>query len=88
MTPQEIDLIIAARDRLTDRRDEQVDWEAVRHFDEVLATVPPGERNDVDLLLGRACAVLPPRTDYNLNDMADQHEDMLDWKRSQGDLDI
>lgn len=85
MTPQEIDLIIAARDRLTNVRDEQVDWEAVDAFDAALADVPAGTDNRVDLLLGRMCAVLPQRVDY-LTDIADQHEDMLDWKWSQGDL--
>lgn len=85
MTQQEIDAICDARDRLTDRRDEEVDWEAVDAFDAVLATVPPGQDNRVDLYLGRPCAVLPQRVDY-LTAIADQHEDMLDWKWSQGDL--
>lgn len=61
MTYLSIDELIALRDRLTDRRDEAVDYVAVDQIDAKLAQVPAGERNDVDLLLGRTCAVLPVR---------------------------
>lgn len=69
MTPQEIDTICDARDRLTNRRDEEVDWEAVDAFDAALDEgVPPGQNNRVDKYLGRECAVMPKRPDYGLSD--------------------
>jgi hypothetical protein len=36
-----------------------IDTRAVAHIDAVLRDIPAGQRNDVDLLLGRRCAVLP-----------------------------
>jgi hypothetical protein len=67
MTPTnaQIDHLIATRERLTNRRDEQIDYTAVALIDDVLREVAPGQRNDVDLLLGRLCAQLPTRADYN-----------------------
>jgi NADH:ubiquinone oxidoreductase subunit F (NADH-binding) len=59
MTPEEITQLIAIRNRLTNRRDEMIDFAAVDEIDAVLSTVQPGTRNDIDLLLGRPCAVLP-----------------------------
>lgn len=70
ITDTEINTIIAARERLTNRRDEQIDWVAVDHFDAVLAQVPAGTRNDVDLLLGRP-AELPERVEYQLRPATD-----------------
>lgn len=61
MTDETINALVATRNRLTNRRDEQVDWGAVDLIDAILRDVPPGQRNDVDLLLGRPTAVLPPR---------------------------
>ncbi len=58
MTPP-VNALIAAREHLTNRRDEQVDWQAVDFIDAQLSQVPPGDDNRVDLLLGRSCAVLP-----------------------------
>ena len=59
MTDEQIDHIIGARNRLTSRPDGLIDTRAVDHLDAVLRDVPAGQRNDVDLLLGRRCAVLP-----------------------------
>jgi hypothetical protein len=61
MTNEQIDAQIAKRNRLTNRRDGLTDSKRVKAIDAKLATVPAGQRNDVDLLLGRSCAVLPPR---------------------------
>jgi hypothetical protein len=59
MTPDKIDRLIARRAKLTSRR--SINQPAVDEIDAQLATVTPGERNDVDLLLGRLCAILPER---------------------------
>lgn len=63
MTPTntQINELIASRNCLTNRRDELIDLDAVDHIDNILRDVPAGQRNDVDLLLGRSCAVLPKR---------------------------
>ena len=63
-TQEQIDRLIAIRERLTNRRDEQIDFVAVDLIDNMLREVTPGQRNDVDLLLGRSCAVLPSRSAY------------------------
>ena len=63
MTDNQIDTIIEARNLLTNRSGD-VDFSAeaiIDRIDAVLRDVPPGQRNDVDLLLGRPCAVLPKR---------------------------
>ncbi len=57
-TPAQIARLIARRERLTNRRDERINFPAVKEIDAQLAQVPAGERNDVDLLLGRPCAQL------------------------------
>lgn len=57
-----IDKLIARRNKLTNRRDSLTDWSLIDKIDENLAQLSPaGERNDVDLLLGRTCATLPQR---------------------------
>jgi hypothetical protein len=61
MTDEQIDQLIAVRNYQTNRRDELTDWAQVDSIDVLLRDVPPGQRNDVDLLLGRLCAVLPVR---------------------------
>lgn len=65
MTDNDINALIAIRERATNRIDEQIDWNAVDPIDAQLAQVPPGQRNDVDLLLGRPDAVLPERAIYS-----------------------
>ncbi len=65
MNNTEIDILIAARNRLTNRRDEQIDFAAVDNIDALLSTCKPGRRNDVDLLLGRTCATLQPQPVYD-----------------------
>lgn len=52
-----INRLIARRERLTNRRDGNLNFPALNEIDAQLREVPAGERNDVDLLLGRACAV-------------------------------
>jgi hypothetical protein len=64
MNDDRIDYLIAQRERLTNRRDEQIDFDAVAAIDAKLRQVPAGTRNDVDLALGRPEAVLPARPDY------------------------
>jgi hypothetical protein len=66
LTDTQIDHLIGARNRITDRRDELIDTRAVAHIDAVLQDVPAGQRNDVDLLLGRRCAKLTTWVDYHL----------------------
>ncbi len=61
MTDDHIDRLIRNRNKLTDRRDERINYPAVDEIDAQLSEVPPGQRNDVDLLLGRSCAKLPER---------------------------
>ena len=61
MTAARIAHLIASRNKLTNRRDEWVDWKAVNRIDAQLAQVPAGQNNEVDRLLGRLCAVLPVR---------------------------
>lgn len=61
MNDDRIDYLIGQRNKLTNRRDEWVDWKRVDAIDEKLKQVEPGERNDVDLLLGRPEARLAAR---------------------------
>ena len=65
LTQEQISALVKIRNQMTNRRDEQIDHIAVDLLDDVLRDVPPGQRNDVDLLLGRMCAQLPNRADYN-----------------------
>ena len=59
----DIDRLINRRERLT--RSRYVNLPAVADIDAQLAEqFAPGERNDIDLLLGRSCAVLPERPAY------------------------
>lgn len=58
MNDTQIDHLIGARNCITDRTDEYIDLRAVDHIDAVLRDVPPGQRPDVDALLGRACAIV------------------------------
>jgi hypothetical protein len=52
--------LIARRDRLTNRRDGRLNRPALDEIDAQLSALcPAGQSNDVDLLLGRSCAVLP-----------------------------
>lgn len=64
MTTQEIDALIAKRDRIAVRyayRTHQLD-----QIDRKLRRVPPGQDNRVDLALGRAEAVLTQRAEYTM----------------------
>lgn len=70
LTDEQIDHLITIRNVFTDRRDEMIDFGAVEHVDVLLSSVPPGQRNDVDLLLGRSCAALPKRPGYFVNPAA------------------
>lgn len=58
MTDAEITRLIEVRNTITNRRDLDFNPDT-GSIDAQLATVPPGQRNDVDLLLGRPNAVLP-----------------------------
>lgn len=61
-TTAQIDKLIARRNKLTNRRDGLTDSAVIARIDAQLRDVPPGQRNDVDLLLGRSCATLPDRS--------------------------
>lgn len=78
MTDETINALIATRERLTNLRDEQIDWTAVDLIDDVLSEVPPGQDNRVDLLLGRSCAVLPERDALQA---ACYGKGVMQWKR-------
>lgn len=61
-TNQKIDLYIKRRNKLTSRRDGLIDSKTIAYIDARLSELSiAGQRNDVDLLLGRPCAVLPDR---------------------------
>ena len=62
MTPERISQLIKRRNKLTSKR--SLNRPALDEIDAKLREVPAGERNDVDLLLGRACATLPDRAVY------------------------
>lgn len=87
MNDAKIAKLIASRNRLTDRRDGLTDSKRVAAIDAQLAAVPAGERNDVDLLLGRLRATPTPRADYSdlLRDKCAAVVDVLerDWIQSQ-----
>lgn len=63
LTAEMIDHLIGARNRITERRDEMIDFRAVDHIDAVLSAVPHGERPDVDALLGRKRIVMVQHAD-------------------------
>lgn len=71
-TDEQINRLIARRERLTNRRDERINIPAVNEIDARLRLVAPGKRNDVDRLLGRRCATII--------------DDPLDWRDMRGDL--
>lgn len=73
MKPELINRLIAKREEMTSRRDGLYDHRLIDKIDERLATVPPGTRNDVDLLLGRR-AELPERVEYQLRPNSTQAE--------------
>lgn len=60
MSDTMINQLISIRDQVTSQIP---NWfhqaSIVDEIDALLQQVPPGQRNDVDLLLGRACAALP-----------------------------
>lgn len=81
MTTRKIDQLIARRNKLTNRRDGLYDHKVVDDIDKKLAALSPaGERNDVDLLLGRTCATLPSQPVYDAHSHAEtvakRHGDM------------
>lgn len=67
MTDDRIDYLIAQRNKLLQRRDALYDRKRIDAIDAKLRDVPPGERNDVDLALGRHEAQLPVREGYFVN---------------------
>lgn len=54
LTDERINRLIARREKLTNRRDEHINFPAVDEIDARLREIPAGERPDVDKLLGRA----------------------------------
>ena len=94
MTEDQINHLITRRNKLTDRRDSLTDWKRVRRIDAQLAAVPAGQRNDVDLLLGRPCAVLPERAYVQAQAVTVEqaapiaqakHDEFLEWVKDQTD---
>lgn len=64
MNQNQIDALIEVRNRITDVCSDFASNTAA--IDAVLAEIPAGVDNRVDLLLGRPEAQLPPRPDYGL----------------------
>jgi hypothetical protein len=64
MNDNTINQLISAREAITNVTADYINDQAVDQIDAVLSEVKPGQRNDVDLLLGRLCAKLPERVDY------------------------
>lgn len=81
MTPEQITFLLSARDTWLCVRDECVNWEAVAEIESVLREVPPGIDNRVDLALGRRCAVLPPRAQYNISREVSKVNQLIDTTR-------
>ena len=67
MNDLEIALLVRARNNITDRIESDEHDTNTADIDAILSTVPPGYDNDVDLLLGRMCAILPQRPAYFVN---------------------
>lgn len=67
MNDDRIDYLIAQRNKLLQRRDALYDRKRIDAIDAKLAAVPAGQRNDVDLALGRPEAQLPERPGYIVN---------------------
>lgn len=67
MTPDRITRLINRRNKLTARRDGRINRPALDEIDALLQQVPDGTDNRVDLALGRKCAELPARPDYNIS---------------------
>lgn len=65
MTPEQIDALITVRNSITDICTDFATNTAA--IDSVLAEIPAGVDNRVDLILGRPEAVLPERPGYILN---------------------
>lgn len=72
-----IDHLIAAREAITNRTEDYINLKAVDAIDALLSDVPPGQRDDVDLLLGRTCAELPERAEYDT--LAEWHDHREDY---------
>lgn len=58
MTPDKIAELLSKRDRLLTRRDGLYDHAVIKRIEAQLGEVEPGVNNQVDLALGRTCAVL------------------------------
>ncbi len=58
---EQIGKLLAQRDKILTRRDALIDSARVDAIDHKLQRVPPGHNNQVDLALGRPCAILTSR---------------------------
>lgn len=89
MTPKQIDKLIKRRDKLLTRRDGLYDHSVIDRIDAQLRDVPPGQNNEVDLALGRSCAIHPLREFIANADAliaAEIEECPQDWQNMRGDL--
>ena len=66
MNDTQINHLIAARNKITDVMIHDAISTDTADIDALLREVPAGTRNDVDLLLGRSCAKLPARVEYDI----------------------
>ena len=66
MNDTQINHLIAARNKITDVMIHDAISTDTADIDALLREVPAGQRNDVDLLLGRSCAKLPARVEYDI----------------------
>ena len=76
-----IDQLITSRNAITNVTEDFINLDAVDYIDSILATVPPGQDNRVDLLLGRRNATLPQRADYG--ELTEWHDRREDWRHCQ-----
>lgn len=75
----DVDGLIARRNKLTDRRDGLTDSNVINRIDAKLREIPTGQREDVDLLLGR---VLPS---YAVHDPESPREVLARQQRAEMD---
>lgn len=63
LTTDRINQLLARREKLLTKRDALYDNKRVDRIEAILAQVPDGQNNRIDLALGRPCAQLEPQSD-------------------------
>lgn len=73
LTPDRINQLLTRREKLLTKRDALYDNKRVDRIEAILAQVPAGQNNRIDLALGRPCAQLEPRVDYGVQQAPDDY---------------